>query len=508
MSSNALYKNKLEQRRAQALSRQEQRKNNLKLSTQNSFLKEEPVEYLYAYDNEAASISKPKKTKKPSQKSKKKPIHVDDLFEQISDEESIASAPRRIEGHKLKEFIAQSSESDGERTPTNEQVQNNEQLFVVSDESSEEGDMRDDISIAPNRQMEIRPQTAQSVTRPATSLKEEFNKIPDITPPKASRSSTRSMKIDVVSSINTKNSTSVCSEMRLSPTASYLPNPFANRIPLQPTTETPFTFIPGMEDIQSLKEFCYTSAPFEFRDQPIKARITRSKGSKLGGKTRYFMHLEMPNGNKFFLMSAYKRSGSKTSNYLISTEHRDIDRNSDAVIGKLRSNMVGTKFVVYDNGLSPDSPEALRDYSRIRQEMALILYETNILGFHGPRKMTLVIPGMDEEKKRVVVKPMSESESLSERVNKGADANLITLENKKPMWNEDTQSFVLNFHGRVTIASVKNFQVIHKDDSNYIIMQFGRIADDTFTIDYRYPLCAFQTFAIALSSFDSKLACE
>ena len=75
MSSNALYKNKLEQRRAQALSRQEQRKNNLKLSTQNSFLKEEPVEYLYAYDNQAASISKPEKTKKPSQKSKKKPIH-------------------------------------------------------------------------------------------------------------------------------------------------------------------------------------------------------------------------------------------------------------------------------------------------------------------------------------------------------------------------------------------------------------------------------------------------
>ena len=81
--------------------------------------------------------------------------------------------------------------------------------------------------------------------------------------------------------------------------------------------------------------------------------------------------------------------------------------------------------------------------------------------------MTLVVPGMDEEKKRVVVKPMSESESLSERVSKGADENLITLENKKPMWNEDTQSFVLNFHGRVTIASVKNFQVIHKDDRKY-----------------------------------------
>jgi hypothetical protein len=39
-------------------------------------------------------------------------------------------------------------------------------------------------------------------------------------------------------------------------------------------------------------------------------------------------------------------------------------------------------------------------------------------------------------------------------------------------------------------------------------MQFGRVAEDVFTMDYRYPLCAVQAFAIALSSFDSKLACE
>lgn len=39
-------------------------------------------------------------------------------------------------------------------------------------------------------------------------------------------------------------------------------------------------------------------------------------------------------------------------------------------------------------------------------------------------------------------------------------------------------------------------------------MQFGRVAEDVFTMDYRFPLCTVQAFAIALSSFDSKLACE
>lgn len=86
--------------------------------------------------------------------------------------------------------------------------------------------------------------------------------------------------------------------------------------------------------------------------------------------------------------------------------------------------------------------------------------------------------------------------------------NIVELHNKTPVWNDETQSYVLNFHGRVTQASVKNFQLIHDSDPDYIVMQFGRTSEDVFTMDFRYPLCAMQAFAIALSSFDGKLACE
>lgn len=86
--------------------------------------------------------------------------------------------------------------------------------------------------------------------------------------------------------------------------------------------------------------------------------------------------------------------------------------------------------------------------------------------------------------------------------------NIVELHNKTPVWNDETQSYVLNFHGRVTQASVKNFQLVHDSDPDYIVMQFGRTSEDVFTMDYRYPLCALQAFAIALSSFDGKIACE
>lgn len=47
-----------------------------------------------------------------------------------------------------------------------------------------------------------------------------------------------------------------------------------------------------------------------------------------------------------------------------------------------------------------------------------------------------------------------------------------------------------------------------QSDRNKIILQFGKVGIDTFTMDYQYPLSAFQAFAICLSSFDMKLAWE
>lgn len=102
-----------------------------------------------------------------------------------------------------------------------------------------------------------------------------------------------------------------------------------------------------------------------------------------------------------------------------------------------RSNLMGTKFTVFDNGLNPD--RALRDMSNARQELAAIIYvsahfssstvileveksfrsfkvetgvsfqETNVLGFKGPRKMTVIIPGMDDDNERVPICPRTVS---------------------------------------------------------------------------------------------------
>ncbi|KAJ8259616.1 hypothetical protein GJAV_G00171490 [Gymnothorax javanicus] len=134
--------------------------------------------------------------------------------------------------------------------------------------------------------------------------------------------------------------------------------------------------------------------------------------------------------------------------------------------------------------------------------------ETNVLGMKGPRRMTVLIPGMSEDSERVPLRPRNDNDGLLIRYQNRKMENLIELHNKTPVWNEETATHVLNFAGRVTQASIKNFQIVHSQDEDYIVMQFGRVADDAFTLDYSYPMCAVQAFAIALSSFDGKLACE
>uniref|UniRef100_A0A3P8VME8 Tubby-like protein n=1 Tax=Cynoglossus semilaevis TaxID=244447 RepID=A0A3P8VME8_CYNSE len=259
-------------------------------------------------------------------------------------------------------------------------------------------------------------------------------------------------------------------------------------------------------DVDDLEEFSLRPAPQGVR---VKCRITRDKkGMDRGMYPTYYLHLEREDGKKVFLLAGRKRKKSKTSNYLISIDPTDMSRGGESFIGKLRSNLMGTKFTVYDSGLNPVKSTTSLEASNLRQELAAICYETNVLGFKGPRKMSVIIPGMNMDHKRVSIRPRNEHESLLARWQNKNTESVIELHNKTPVWNDDTQSYVLNFHGRVTQASVKNFQIIHDNDPDYIVMQFGRVAEDVFTMDYNYPMCALQAFAIALSSFDSKLACE
>ncbi|XP_014675451.1 PREDICTED: tubby-related protein 4-like [Priapulus caudatus] len=78
----------------------------------------------------------------------------------------------------------------------------------------------------------------------------------------------------------------------------------------------------------------------------------------------------------------------------------------------------------------------------------------------------------------------------------------FVMRNKAPLWNEANQVYQLDFGGRVTQESAKNFQVESKAKQ---VMQFGRIDGNAYTLDFQHPFTAAQAFAVALANVTQRL---
>lgn len=293
------------------------------------------------------------------------------------------------------------------------------------------------------------------------------------------------------------------------------------------------------------------------RDVPMQCFIKRDRAS-----STYFLYLGLSPSllveNSKFLLAARKVRRATRTDYSISLNADDMSRGSNAFVGKIMSNFLGTKFTIYDS--QPPHNGAVVSTSRAGRRIgskqvspkvpagsytvAHIAYELNVLGTRGPRRMQCTLHSIPASSIEVggsaptptelpncvddsfstipFSKPLevpSDFSTLSldfssKLENKPAP---LVLKNKAPRWHEQLQCWCLNFRGRVTVASVKNFQLVAAIEPNQavpqgeqekVLLQFGKIGKDIFTMDYRYPLSAFQSFAICLSSFDTKLACE
>jgi tubby-related protein 1 len=87
---------------------------------------------------------------------------------------------------------------------------------------------------------------------------------------------------------------------------------------------------------------------------------------------KFYLFIEK---NQKLLLAAKKRSGNTTSNFIISLEKDDFEKNSENTIGKLRSNFMGTEFNIFDKGYKPSES---KNYSEVRQQYGAILYVTKI----------------------------------------------------------------------------------------------------------------------------------
>ena len=103
-------------------------------------------------------------------------------------------------------------------------------------------------------------------------------------------------------------------------------------------------------------------------------QIVRSKNGFDKLYPCYEIYLEIPGKDPIFLMSARKRKKSKNANYIISTDRITSAKIKDDIVGKVRSNFIGTEFTVYDDGYNPFNEKKERRSDIPRRELASIIY--------------------------------------------------------------------------------------------------------------------------------------
>jgi len=164
--------------------------------------------------------------------------------------------------------------------------------------------------------------------------------------------------------------------------------------PPPPEKLKPFHFQVKLEHLSTLprhigKQIMYSPIP-DFAGLQ-KLTLLKIKEGILGAMYPKF-ELRVKETNRLIL-TAKKRAGNLTGNYMITLDHENLDIKSDGYLGKLRCDFWKNTYTIYDFG---ENPNRTKDSTKVRENLGTILYEGSWFESGGPRKMTVILPQIVE----------------------------------------------------------------------------------------------------------------
>ncbi|KAL7541134.1 hypothetical protein ACHAXR_010663 [Thalassiosira sp. AJA248-18] len=207
---------------------------------------------------------------------------------------------------------------------------------------------------------------------------------------------------------------------------------------------------------------------------------------------------------------ANKIKSSRTSNYhmfdcLRGGMNAKLSKKAGHYIGKLRRDKD-----------QPVGCYTLYNSSREKEQVAAYVYDIpalmqQVTEGQPPRKMQAVVPKhatLSDEKggksSRDTIKAGNDGpphgNRLMEHLHNGTwkHHKLVAVQTRPPKYHEG--QYRLNFQGRVLCPSVKNTQL--ENEQGDCLLQFGKVDEKTFHLDYKAPFSAFSAFGAALCQFD------
>ena len=204
--------------------------------------------------------------------------------------------------------------------------------------------------------------------------------------------------------------------------------------------------------------------------------------------------------NNKVLIIAQKMNLNRTSNYHLFDMTRGqvgskLSKKNGNYLGKLRArNLNRTDYVLLNQNAE-------------REELGAISYDRSSIIDQlrdgcQPRELYVIVPPLNSDSVPIPYHVGDDDKSLLDytKENMMIPEGYHALKSKEPVY--ENGNYRLNFHGRVSVPSVKNFQLVSPNDIDDIICQFGKVGEDKFHLDYKAPLNAVQAFCIALSQYN------
>ncbi len=246
----------------------------------------------------------------------------------------------------------------------------------------------------------------------------------------------------------------------------------------------------------SLRDFLREPIPEELgmvkcrlqRGQKRRFSLVLEKGARLLMVAKQF-GTERDHHLRVYSVSDYKAYRGK-----MTKENRDA-----SYVGKIRGNYHQTEYVCYDEGLDARKAGSIQE---IRKEMCAVSFQ---MQKDEPRSCVVLLPKIKINSNQGTVhyetfRPVNKKAegSLFDTFANSDVSRLSILTNRQPVWNEKHQMYTLDFKGRAKIQSIKNALLESVEDKRHIFT-FGKMDNDSFSVDLSYPLSLYQAFCIALT---------
>jgi tubby-related protein 1 len=247
--------------------------------------------------------------------------------------------------------------------------------------------------------------------------------------------------------------------------------------------------------------------PRGLRTTHVQCTVRRDRTSMQGKLyPTYELILEEPRQT---IIIARKMNMNLTSNYHLFDMTRGmagktLSKKAGNYLGKLRArNSERTEYVLLNCGSD-------------KEELAGIIFDRlsvfdQVKEGNQPRKLKVLLPPVNDS--LLCIPNQSLQGGMHNAGNSLCDVLVDALEKvihvpldhtfcttKDPVY--ENGNYRLNFNGRVSLPSVKNFQIVSPNAIDNVLCQFGKVEEDVFHLDYKFPFNAVQAMSLALCQFN------